>query len=141
MNITIISILLPYFLCRPRERCGAISARHITHNTHRNLCLSQHDARTRSCTATMSTGGSEGEIPVNGDNAPMPHETAGGKADPGLKFLKEIILTAEEEQEYTRSAREGIPGACRGVLEIRRARVPQPYEFRNVFSELLRCVP
>lgn len=72
----------------------------------------------------MSTAGSEGETPVNDDNAPMPHETAGGKADPGLKFLKEIILTAEEEQEYTRIAREGIPGTYRGVLARRKAQVP-----------------
>lgn len=59
----------------------------------------------------MSTAESEGISSANGDNAPMPHETAGGKADPGLKFLKEIILTPEEEQEYSRIGREGLPGA------------------------------
>lgn len=61
-------------------------------------------------TATRRMDASEGHTSTNGDNSPFADEMAGGSADPGLKFLRTINLSPQEEDELGTLARGWIPG-------------------------------
>lgn len=47
---------------------------------------------------------------MDGDDSSYEHDSEAGKADPGLKYLREINLTSEEVEEYENLARSWIPG-------------------------------
>lgn len=59
----------------------------------------------------MSSNNSvDGSASMDGDDSSFEHDSEGGKADPGLQYLREINLASEEIEEYEKMARSWIPG-------------------------------
>lgn len=58
----------------------------------------------------ISNNSVDGSASMDGDDSSYEHDSEAGKADPGLKYLREINLTSEEVEEYENLARSWIPG-------------------------------